>query len=139
MFFDKLVRFLEVGAKELGILPSMEANRFLGDPKDCIIMKRALNIDEMEKEEDEKYIFLSPSKKHSLKFDRFQTKIILKRLNPLFDMETVDRIITLAWNFNHIQINTKTGEFGPFLSSAPTLPPLPASGGPPRKTILVHD
>lgn len=113
------------------------ASMMKSDKNNCIIFKRAYDIDEMECEEDEKYDFFTSNYKISARFDRFQTKIILSQFGPQFDMDKVDMIIKMAWNFPKVLINQKTGEFEPFNDSKSTLPPLPASGGPPVRTVYI--
>lgn len=135
MIFDQLLRFLEAcESSAIDLPPSYHVN-FLDKPSECILFSRACNIDEMESENDEQYIFSTPDEKRSARFNKFQVRIILKRLGKIFDDDRIDRIIKMSWSFNRLVINTKTGQFTVFNKPENGLPPLPELSGPSIKTI----
>lgn len=134
MIKERLLAFIEKLTSDI----EKPGVRMLNSNKSkCIIFKRAYDFDEMEGEEDEKYDFFTSDYKISARFDRFQTKIILSQFGPRFSPEIVDVIIKMAWNFPKVLINQATGEFEPFNDNKSSLPPLPASGGPPVRTVYI--
>lgn len=135
MIFDKLLRFLEAGQSGTVDLPTPYKAEFIDSPEDCILLERACNVEDMECEDDEKYIFTTPDQKHSAKFNRFQVRIIFKRFGPHFDDEQIDRIIRYAWNFPRLVVNKKTAQYTLFTKTNDGLPPLPEMSGPAIKTI----
>jgi hypothetical protein len=135
MIVDRLLRFLEACSSSAVDLPPSYHPQFLDKPSECVLFSRACNIEDMESEDDEQYIFYTPDEKRSARFNRFQTRIIFKRLGKVFDEDTINRIIKMSWNFNKLVINTKTGYFTIFNKSEAGLPPLPELSGPSIRTI----
>lgn len=141
MYQDKIIRFLGA-AREWVEAPVFEQlnlsqSTFIGDPKDCVIFSRHCNIEDMETEDDEKYVFTLPDRSVSDTFSRFETRRVFVKLNETFSQDKIDTILKMAWNYPKIVINTKTTEFRPFSDTKDGLPPLPPSGGPPIRQKFI--
>ena len=144
MYQDKITRFLDASRgweREVVLKPNtFELNKFPGTPKDCFLFQRACNIDEMETEADEQYIFTTPDYKVRTRLNRFQTRIILSQFGPDFSTSRIEMIIKMAWNYPKLAINQKTAEFEPFNDgNSALIPPIPPSGSPPHKIVYIED
>ena len=119
---------------------SFALNSFPGNLKDCFLFQRACDIEDMETEDDEKYIFSTPDYSIRVTLNRFQTRIILKQFDPvLFNENRIDFIIKMAWNYPKLAVNKKTAEYEPYNDGQEMMPPIPMSGGPPVKTVYIED
>lgn len=141
MYQDKIIRFLGA-TREWVEAPFFEQlnlsqSTFIGDPKDCVLFSRHCNIEEMETEDDEKYVFILPDKSVAETFSRFEVKRVFVKLNTRFHPEKIDTILKMAWNYPKIVINTQTTEFRPFSDANDGLPPMPPSGGPPIRQKFI--
>lgn len=136
MFKEKLAHLLDRLSGDLNQgLPKDMLGKY---PQNCFILKRAMNYDEMESEDDEKYDFFTIDYKISARLDRFQTRLILSKFGPQFNSKVIDSIIKMVWNFPKLLINKETAEFEPFNDTMNSLPPLPTTGGPPVKTVFIN-
>lgn len=145
LFKDKILRFLgAVKEYENGDLllyhPSeLKLDSIPGSKEDCFLFKRAIDIEDMEKEEDEEYIFSTLDKVIRAKFNRFQVRKLLSQFSTKFNTERIDTIIRMAWNYPCIIINKKTAEFEPFNDTTVLMPEIAQIGQPPRKTIYITE
>jgi hypothetical protein len=145
MFQDQILRFLDSSAKwgeDVVISNDFALNQFPGNPIDCFLFERDCNIDEMESEDDEKYVFSTPDYKVRTKLNRFQTRIILKQMNPVvFDDNRIDLLIRLAWNWPKLAINKTNAQYEPYNDSNDNLSPSArsVSGGPPVRTVYIEE
>lgn len=145
MYQDKILRFLDAakGWEQdviIGNPNDLALNKLPGKITNCFIFQRACNFDEMETEDDEQYIFSTPDYRVQSKLNRFQTRIILAQFGPQFDRDRIDMIIKMAWNYPKIAIDRTTAKFEPYNDSRlSSLPPMPASGSPPVRTIYIED
>jgi hypothetical protein len=129
-------------AEEVVISSGFAVKKFPGDPIDCFLFERDCNIDEMECEDDEKYVFSTPDYRVRTKLNRFQTRIILKQLNPIvFDEHKIDFVIKMAWNWPKIAVNKKNGQFEPYNDTGDTISAgaRSVSGGPPIRTVYIEE
>lgn len=139
MYEDRISRFL--GASREAAEPVFEKplnlslTSYLDDPKDCFFFSRDCDLEDMETEDDERYVFTNCDYTVTAKFSRFETRAVFLKLNPNFNQEKIDLILKTAWNYKKIIVNQKTTEFLPFNDQADKLPPMPPSGGPPRRII----
>ena len=143
MYQDKIIRFLGA-AREWVEAPTFEKlnlslSTFLGDPKDCVLFSRNCNIEDMETEDDEKYVFSLPDRSVTETFSRFEVRRVFVKLNPAFGNERIDVMLKMAWDYPKIVINTKTTEFRPFSDANDGLPPIPPSGGPPIRQKFIDE
>lgn len=146
MFQDQILRFLDATSQWEGEVVvdkhnTFSLNNFPGNPIDCFIFERSCNIDEMECEDDERYYFSTPDYRVRVLLNRFQTRIILKQLNPVkFTDERIDFIIKMAWNYPKIALNKKTASYEPYNDGKfQIMPPIPTSGGPPVKVVYIEE
>jgi hypothetical protein len=147
MFYqDSILRFLSASSDWAETVVIDKPNTFAlnslpGDPKDCFLFQRHCNVDEMETEDDERYVFSTPDYAIRVILNRFQTRIILKQFNPIaFNPDRIEFIIKMAWNYPRLAVNKKTAEFEPYNDGQGTLmPPIPVSGGPPIRQIYIED
>ena len=94
----------------------------------------------MECEDDEKYVFSTVDRKVHTVFNRFQARLILSGLGEQFDPERIESIIKMAWNYPELAIDRVTAAFEPYHDpSAASVPPLPSTGGPPRKVVYMNE
>lgn len=96
----------------------------------------------MECEDDEKYVFSTPDYRVRTKLNRFQTRIILKQLNPIaFDDNRIDFIIKMAWNYPKLAVNKTNADYEPYNDEGDTISgrARSVSGGPPVKTIYIEE
>lgn len=96
----------------------------------------------MECEDDEKYVFSTPDYRVRTKLNRFQTRIILKQLNPaIFNENKIELLIKLAWNWPKLAINKTTGQFEPYNDAGDTISvgARSVSGGPPTRVVYIED
>lgn len=142
---DSILRFLSASSDwsdnvVVDTPGSFALNGFPGSPKDCFLFQRACNIDEMETEDDERYIFSTPDYSIRVTLNRFQTRIILKQFDPvLFNENRVDFIIKMAWNYKKLAVNKLTAEYEPYMDGFELMPPMPTSGGPPVRVVYIED
>lgn len=143
MFQDQILRFLDASTKwgeEVVISNDFALNKYPGKPIDCFLFERDCNIDEMECEDDEKYVFSTPDYKIRTKLNRFQTRIILKQFGPHFNDHKIDFIIKMAWNWPKLAINKLTAEYEPYNDTNDSLPSARSvSGGPPVRTVYIEE
>lgn len=145
MYQDQILRFLDASSRwadDVVISNAYALKSFPGNPIDCFLFERDCNIDEMESEDDEKYVFSTPDYRVRTKLNRFQTRIILKQLNPIkFHDERIDFIVKMAWNYPKLAINKKTAEYEPYNDAGDTLVPnaRSVSGGPPVRTVYIEE
>src|SRR3974390_1027478 len=144
MFQEKVLRFLGAYQEWNDSLfekpPTFSTDNLPGNPEDCLLFARECDLMDMQSEDDEAYFMSTPDYKISSRLDRFQVRETFKRLNPeLFTPDKIDLLIKLAWNWPKLAINKKTGDYEPYKEKETQLPPLPSSGGPPRKTIYLQD
>lgn len=145
MFQDQILRFLDASSKwanEVVVSNNFALKKFPGNPVDCFLFERDCNIDEMESEDDEKYVFSTPDYRVRTKLNRFQTRIILKQLNPIaFDDNRIDFIIKMAWNYPKLAVNKKNADYEPYNDSGDTISGAArsVSGGPPVKTVYIEE
>lgn len=111
-----------------------------GNPLDCVLFHRVNDIDELESEEDEKYIFSTPDSLLMEEFNKFQTLNLFKRFGPQFTEDKIDLLFRLIWNYKTIAINRKTAKFEVYSGFSPIsrLFSLSYSGGIPRKIIKIE-
>lgn len=143
MFQDKILHFLgatKEWADTLIDLPVKSNKGYPGDLKDCVIFYRTCDLQDMESEDDEQYIFTTPDGMIRSRFNRFQTRVILSNFSEGFDSERIDMVIKMAWNYPKLVINKVTSEYEPFCESQTIyVPPLPNCGAPPRKVVYIQD
>jgi hypothetical protein len=143
MFQEKVLRFLgayqEWNESIFEKPPVFSTNNLPGNPEDCLLFSRECDIQDMQSEDDEAYFMSTPDYRVSTRLDRFQVKDTFKRLGPVFTPEKIEFLIKMAWNWPKIAVNKKTGEHEPYKELNDNLPPMPASGGPPRKTVYVNE
>lgn len=142
MYQDRIIRFLGVAKEwtETTFEPTpiiYSLSTYLGNPSDCILFSRDCDIDEMETEDDERYVFSSPDHKVSMIFSRFETRSVFSKLSPNFTNERIEQILKMAWNYRKLVVNQKTSEYRPFSDQSDKLPPMPSSGGPPIRKVFV--
>lgn len=142
---DSILRFLSASSEWSDSIVvdtpgSFALNGFPGNPKDCFLFQRACNIDEMETEDDERYIFSTPDYSIRVTLNRFQARIILKQFDPvLFNENRIDFIIKMAWNYACLAVNKKTAEYEPYNEGRTLMPPMPSSGAPPIRTVYIEE
>ncbi len=144
MYQDQVLRFLDAAQKwetEIVISNSFALDKYPGNPIDCFLFERDCNIDEMESEDDEKYVFSTPDYKVRTKLNRFQTRIILKQMNPVaFTDSKIDFIIKMAWNYPKLAINKKNAQYEPYNDTNDVVPSVRSvSGGPPVRTVYIEE
>lgn len=145
MFQDQILRFLDSSARwgeEVVISNDFALDKYPGNIIDCFLFERDCNIDEMESEDDEKYVFSTPDYKVRTKLNRFQTRIILKQMNPIaFNDNKIDFIIKMAWNWPKLAINKTNAQYEPYNDSNDTISPSArsVSGGPPVRTVYIEE
>lgn len=145
MYQEKILRFLDAyrGWEQdvtIGNPNDLVLNKLPGKVTNCFLFQRACNFDEMETEDDEQYIFSTPDYTVQSKLNRFQTRIILAQFGPHFDNARIDMIIKMAWNYPKIAIDHTNAKFEPYNDNRlSSLPPIPASGSPPIRTIFIED
>lgn len=145
MFQDQILRFLDASSRwgeEVVISTDFALDKYPGNPIDCFLFERDCNIDEMESEDDEKYVFSTPDYKVRTKLNRFQTRIILKQMNPIaFNDNRIDFIIKMAWNYPKLAVNKKNGQYEPYNDSNDTFSASArsVSGGPPVRTVYIEE
>lgn len=143
MVQDSLISFLEnikQYDKEIVIENpgSLSLNKLPGLFSECFIFNRGCNIEDMASEDDEQYVFSTPDYRITKKFNRFQTKILLKQFSPSFTEERIDLIIRFAWNYPKIAVNKITADYTPYSDSMGTFPPMANSYGPPIRRIPIE-
>lgn len=136
---SNIYRFLEItNQKELAEIEkprSLSFEEYIGNVSDCILFKRNVDIEDMEKEEDETYQFSTPDRSIQAIFNRFETRHVLAKLNTKFDDEKIDLLVKMAWNFPQLVINKKTGAFQPFTEKSTSIFSLNFGSYPPRKVV----
>jgi len=143
LFQDKILHFLGATREWADTLidhPIKSDKGYPGDIKDCVLFSRACDIQDMECEDDEQYIFTTPDGMVRSRFNRFQTRVILSNFCERFDTERIDMVIKMAWNYPKLVINKVTSEYEPYCDSQNVnLPPMSTGGAPPRKVVYIQD
>ena len=141
MYQDRVLSFIDLAHNwEKDLLDkslNLSLSTFIGDPKDCVIFSRACNIEDMETEDDERYVFSLPDYSVTESFSRFETRRVFVKLNKNFNHDKIEVILKMAWNYPKVVVNQKTTEFKPFSDQYSNLPPVPPSGGPPIRKHFI--
>lgn len=114
-------------------------NKLPGNPEDCILIERLVELEHYHDEEDERWRLSTCDNQVSKECNRFEIKIKLRLAAPGITDTCFNALFSMMWNYQTMAFNRKTFEYRPYKSPFSNLPPMTVTGGPLRKIVTEED